>query len=83
MIPKRRGNPFPQMDRSTPVGKLGKLMGCKVKGLTEVPEGAKNKRCLSMRDVLNNVPVRGLKGRVVDGIDHCESITFKHNPREL
>ena len=65
------------MDRSIPTGELGKLVGCKVKGPIEVPEGAVNKRCLSMRDFLDNVPVWSPKGRVIDGIDHCEIITFK------
>jgi len=78
-LKKRRGNPFPQMDRSISMGKLGKLVGCIVKGPIEMPEGAVNKRCLSMRDVLDNMPVRSPKGRVIDGIDHCESIAFKHN----
>ena len=43
-IKKRKGNPFPEMNRPITTGKLGQLVGCTIKSLIEVPEGAVNKR---------------------------------------
>ena len=47
-----------------------------------MPEGAEFKGCLSVDNILDNVPEWSPKGRVVDGINHCDGITFKHHTGE-
>ena len=82
-ILKRRGDPIPHLMRTSPTGKMSKLMGCIVKGSAKKSESAESKGGLGLNNIMYDVPKWGPSSRVIDCINHIRSIIFTHHTRKM